>query len=213
MIPSAILFDLDGTIIDSEQTIINSWKTAHDRICPFISWNEEKLLSMMGQPAEDIPKGMGIPDELHQEYIKIFDKLLENIVFPLFDDVIEFLEKIRERNIPLGIVTGAKAGEARELLVQKEIDHFFDEFIGADSTKKGKPYPDPIILALEKMNLSSKKKDVLFVGDSNNDLLSAQAAGVTPILLWRKESKVPNNLKQNVDIIIPELMSLLDLIE
>lgn len=213
MIPSAILFDLDGTLLDSESIIIQSWKTAHDQLCPSVTWNEEKLLSMMGQPAEDIPKGMGVPDDLHKDYIRIFDKLLENIEFPLFDDVMTVLEQIREKNIPLGIVTGAKAGEAHELLAQKGIDHFFTEIVGADSTKKGKPYPDPIILALEKMHLNSKKNKVLFVGDSNNDLLSAQAAGVTPILLWRKDYKVPNSLRQNVDIIIPGLMSLCDMIE
>jgi phosphoglycolate phosphatase len=213
MIPSAILFDLDGTLLDSESTIIQSWKTAHDQICSFVEWNEEKLLSMMGQPAEDIPKGMGVPDDLHEDYIRIFDKLLENIEFPLFEDVTLVLESVREKNIPLCIVTGAKAGEAHDLLAQKEISHFFTEIIGADSTEKGKPYPDPIILALEKLHLSSNKKNVLFVGDSNNDLLSAQAAGVTPVLLWRKDYKVPNSLKQNVEIIIPGLMTLLDMIE
>jgi beta-phosphoglucomutase-like phosphatase (HAD superfamily) len=70
--PGAILFDLDGVILDSESLIIQSWKTAHKLICPNIEWNEERLLGLMGQPALAIPKGMGIPEELHRDYVNTF---------------------------------------------------------------------------------------------------------------------------------------------
>ncbi len=213
MVPSAILFDLDGTILDSDPIIIQSWKTAHEQTCPNIEWNENKLLSLMGQPAEAIPYGMGVPEELHQKYIIIFDRQLENLKLPLFDDVMPVLERIKEKSIPLGIVTGAKTEETLELLIQNNIDHFFAEIIGADLTERGKPFPDPINLAVERLHLNAMKKDILFVGDSINDLLSAKAAGVTPILLWRKNYKVPSVLQQNVSLIIPGLMPLLDLIE
>lgn len=213
MIPSAILFDLDGTLLDSDPIIIQSWKTAHEQTCPNIEWNENNLLSLMGQPAEAIPYGMGVPEELHSEYLEIFDRQLENLKLPLFDDVMPVLERIKEKSIPLGVVTGAKTGETSELLVQNKILHFFAEIIGADLTERGKPFPDPINLAVERLNLDSKKEEILFIGDSINDLLSAQAAGVTPILLWRKDDKIPRILQENVNLIIPGLMALLDLIE
>ena len=212
MIPSAILFDLDGTILDSDAIIIQSWKKAHDQTSPDVEWNESKLLSMMGQPAEDIPYGMGVPEELHQKYIDIFDQQFINIQLPLFDDVIPVLEKLKEKSIPLGIVTGAKTGEALELLIQNKIDHFFTEIIGADLTERGKPYPDPVNLAVERLDLNLNLKNVLLVGDSVNDLLSAQAAGVTPVLIWRNNGEVPSNLRQTDVIVIPELTQLLDLI-
>jgi HAD superfamily hydrolase (TIGR01549 family) len=213
MIPSAILFDLDGTILDSDAIIIQSWKTAHDQTSPDVEWNESKLWNMMGQPAEDIPYGMGVPEELHQKYLEIFDQQFINIRLSLFDDVLPVLEKLKGKSIPLGIVTGAKTGEAHELLVQNNIDHFFSEIIGADTTERGKPYPDPINLAVERLELNSKKKDILFVGDSLNDLISAQAADVTPILLWRKNTEVPKNMQQTGVIVIPGLIKLLELIE
>ncbi|MHA2245767.1 MAG: HAD family hydrolase [Candidatus Hodarchaeales archaeon] len=213
MIPSAILFDLDGTILDSDPIIIRSWRTAHEQTCPNVEWNENKLLSLMGQPAEAIPYGMGVPESLHHEYLDIFDQQLENLELPLFDDVIPVLERMKEKTIPLCVVTGAKTEETFELLIQNKADHFFDEIIGADLTQRGKPYPDPVNLAVKRLHLDSKKKDILFVGDSINDLLSARAAGVTPILLWRKDYEIPRNLKKNVDLIIPGLMTLLDLIE
>lgn len=213
MIPSAILFDLDGTILDSDAIIIQSWKIAHDHTCPDIKWDENKLLGMMGQPAEAIPVGMGVPKELHQKYLKVFDEQLIDIKIPLFDDVMPVLIKMKERSIPLGVVTGAKTGETLDLLIQNNIDHFFTEIIGADLTERGKPYPDPINLAVERLHLNSKKKNILFVGDSINDLLSAQAAGITPILLWRKNGIVPSNLQQTGVIVIPGLIELLDLIE
>ncbi|UCG04140.1 MAG: HAD family hydrolase [Candidatus Heimdallarchaeota archaeon] len=212
MIPSAILFDLDGTLLNSDAIIIQSWKIAHEQTSD-IEWNEKKLINMMGQPAEDIPYGMGVPEELHEKYLKIFDQQLINIKLPLFDDVIPVLEKIKEKSIPLGIVTGAKTGETLDLLIQNNINHYFTEIIGADSTQRGKPFPDPINLAIEKLNLDLKKKDILFVGDSMNDLLSAKSAGVIPILLWRKDDQVPQSLQQETKFIIHGLTALLDLIE
>jgi HAD superfamily hydrolase (TIGR01549 family) len=213
MIPSAILFDLDGTLLDSDAIIIQSWKTAHDQTSPDVEWNESKLWNMMGQPAEDIPYGMGVPEELHQKYLEIFDQQFINIRLPLFDDVLPVLEKLKGESIPLGIVTGAKTREAHELLIQNNIDNFFSEIIGADATVRGKPYPDPINLAIERLQLNSKKKDILFVGDSLNDLISAQAAGITPILLWRKDNEVPMNIQQTGVIVISGLTQLLELIE
>ena len=213
MIPAAILFDLDGTLLDSDAIIINSWKKAHEETCPKVEWDENKLLDMMGQPAEDIPHGMGVPEELHEKYLDIFDQQLVNIEIPLFEDVLPFLEQIKDKSIPLGIVTGAKTDETLEFLIQNKIDHFFSEIIGADLTERGKPYPDPINLVVERLQLNSRKKDILFVGDSLNDLVSAQAAGVTPILLWRKDNKIPRNMQQTGAIIIPGLKQLLEWIE
>ncbi|MFW9904819.1 MAG: HAD family hydrolase [Candidatus Thorarchaeota archaeon] len=213
MIPSAILFDLDGTLLDSDAIIIQSWKIAHNQTCPHVEWNENMLLNMMGQPAEDIPFGMGVPEDLHRKYLDVFNQHLINIRLPLFDDVIPVLEKIKEKIIPLGIVTGAKTGETLELLIQNNIDHFFTEIIGADLTERGKPYPDPINLAVEKLHLNSRKENILFVGDSNNDVVSAKAAGITPILLWRKNNNVPSNMQRTGVIVIPGLTQLLDLIE
>ncbi|MFX0124740.1 MAG: HAD family hydrolase [Candidatus Hodarchaeota archaeon] len=213
MIPSAILFDLDGTILDSDPVIIQSWKTAHEQTCPDIEWNENRLLSLMGQPAEAIPFGMSVPEDLHSKYLEIFDHQLLNQKLPLFDDVIPTLERIKVKSIPLVVVTGAKTGETLELLIQNGVDHFFTEIIGADLTERGKPYPDPINLAVKRLDLDSKRKNIFFVGDSINDLLSAQAAEVTPILVWRKDGEIPSNLQQNVKIIIPGLMELLNLIE
>lgn len=207
------MFDLDGTIIDSEPIIIQAWKIAHEKICPFIEWDENKLIRLMGQPAEVIPQNMGIPTEFHQEYEAAFDLYLENMYLPLFEDVLIVLEWMKNKSIPLCIVTGAKTEEARQILEQNKIKHFFTEIIGADLTERGKPFPDPINFALSKLNLSSELKKVLFIGDSLNDLLSAQAAGVIPVLVWRKDYKIPENLTKNADIVIPNLVKLLDILE
>ncbi|MFX0121042.1 MAG: HAD family hydrolase, partial [Candidatus Hodarchaeota archaeon] len=179
----------------------------------FIEWDENKLIRLMGQPAEVIPQNMGIPTEFHQEYEAAFDLYLENMYLPLFEDVLIVLEWMKNKSIPLCIVTGAKTEEARQILEQNKIKHFFTEIIGADLTERGKPFPDPINFALSKLNLSSELKKVLFIGDSLNDLLSAQAAGVIPVLVWRKDYKIPENLTKNADIVIPNLVKLLDILE
>ncbi len=213
MIPPAIFLDLDGTILDSEPMILQSWKIAHEQTCPDIKWNKTKLLSLMGQPAEAIPFGMGISLELHPKYLQIFDQQMEKLEFPLFDDVKPVLTKIKEKSIPLCIITGAKTDETLQLLIQNKIQRFFTEIIGADLTKRGKPYPDPINLAIERLNLNLRRREIIFVGDSINDMKSARAAGVISTLIWRKTSEIPNNIKQIADLIIPSFEVLLDLLE
>ncbi|MFX0173380.1 MAG: HAD family hydrolase [Candidatus Hodarchaeota archaeon] len=209
--PVAILFDLDGVILDSESLIIQSWKTAHKLICPNIEWNEERLLGLMGQPALAIPKGMGIPEELHRDYVNTFRNHLHRIDLPLFDDVPSVLEKIKEKKIPTCIITGARTKSAIEILNGNNILHYFDEVIGADLTMRGKPFPDPINLALKKLNFKLNK-GVIFIGDSINDLEAARAASIFAVLLWRKQQEIPQKMQKYADLIIPNLYSLLKII-
>lgn len=210
--PSVLLFDLDGVILDSEPLIIQSWKIAHKYISPDIEWEEEKLLSLMGQPAIVIPKGMGIPEELHGDYVEVFRNHLNRSELPLFDDVLPVLEKIKELRIPTSIITGARTKSAVEILNDKNMLHYFSEIIGADLTTRGKPFPDPINLALKKLNFTIKE-DVFFIGDSINDLMAAKAAGVTSVLLWRKQLAIPKKMRHYADFIIPNLHSILKYIQ
>lgn len=210
-IPDAIFFDLDGVILDSESVITQSWKTAHENVCPEIEWNEDKLYNLYGQPVNAILQGMGIPKELHEEYLEQFRNHLRKGYLPLFDDVIIVLDKIKELSIPTCIITGADTKSATEILNDNNILHYFTEIIGADLTSRGKPFPDPIILALKRLDFDVNRNQVFFIGDSINDLLAAKAAGVFAVFLWRKKKKIPQKIQQNADIIIYNLENLLDL--
>ena len=209
--PAAIFFDLDGVILDSEYVIIQSWKTTHDYICPEIEWSKEKFYSLMGQPVETMLKGMGISEELHEGFLESFRNHLREGDLPLFDDVINVLDKIKELSIPTCIITGADTKSATEILKDRDILHYFTEIIGADLTSRGKPFPDPINLALKKLKSEVSKNQVIFIGDSINDLLAAKAAGIIAVFLWRKENIIPQKIQQNADIIIYNLENLLDL--
>ncbi len=209
--PAAIFFDLDGVILDSESVIIQSWKTTHDYVCPEIEWSKEKFYSLMGQPVETMLKGMGISEELHEEFLESFRNHLRKGDLPLFDDVITVLDKIKQLNLPICVITGADTKSALEILNGNNILHYFTEIIGADLTSRGKPFPDPINLALKKLKSEVSKNQVFFIGDSINDLLAAKAAGVIAVFLWRKKNKIPKKLQQNADIIIYNLQNLLEL--
>ncbi|MFX0183082.1 MAG: HAD family hydrolase [Candidatus Hodarchaeota archaeon] len=206
--PSVFLFDLDGVILDSEPLIIQSWKNAHKYISPDIEWEEEKFLNLMGQPAIAIPKGMGIPEELHGDYVEAFRNHLNRNELPIFDDVLPVLDKIKELRIPTSIITGARTKSAVEILNDKNMLHYFSEIIGADLTTRGKPFSDPIVLTLKKLNITMNK-NVFFIGDSINDLLAARAAGITSVLLWRKQLAIPQKMRDYADYIIPNLFSIL----
>lgn len=204
--PSAILFDLDGTLIDSEKLILESWKYAHDKICPEIEWNAKKLLGLFGQSAIKVAENYGIPVKIREEYVRLFrEYITPRKIVELFEDVQSTLDTINSKNIPMGLVTGARTKAATEIVEGHGLTKYFSVIVGGDGTKRGKPYADPIDYALKKLNIKKEKERIWFVGDSIMDLLSSKAAGVKSYLVWRKDESIPTEMKKMADMVIDNL--------
>ena len=183
--PLAVLFDLDGTLIDSIELILNSARHAfRDREGHVPS--DAEWLTGVGIPLSTMFKRYARDDaEVDTLIAKYREYQLANHdrLVRCYDQVVDTVDRLRDAGHPLGIVT-SKTG----WLAQKGIDNVglgshFDVIIGCDTCDRHKPDPMPVLVACERLGYPTDQ--AVFVGDSIYDMQAGNAAGVTTIAaLW-----------------------------
>ncbi len=175
-----VLFDLDGTLIDSGPIIMASMRHASMTVLGREP-DEEKVRAAIGGPGllaqmrELDPARVAELVETYRAHNEPLHATLE-----AFDGVLELLPLLRERGHRLGIVTAKRVAT-----VQLAFDRFpvlretTEVLIGAEDTKRHKPDPDPILAALDR--LGAHPATAAYVGDSPFDIRAAKAAGALAV--------------------------------
>ena len=175
----AVLFDLDGTIIDSNNAIFETYTQVAKRLGvepPDI----EVLRGLLGQPSNlNLPILFGDNKDARPIYNEVVIKTHENL--PTLPHVKETLEKI---DLPMGIVTSKRKANAIEVL--GELYEKFDVLVTPEQTVKQKPDPEPMHLACKK--LSVKPEECVYIGDTVRDYKTARNSGTEFIALIDKGS-------------------------
>lgn len=185
---SGILFDLDGTLVNSAPDIGNA---------------ANSMLGTLGEPLATPAQikswiGNGIPKLVKRALTKDFDGEPEPAIFKqalpvfmqhyeqdvcvdsyLYEGVLETLKTLSDKGFTLGCVTNKAASCTLPLLNQLEVDQYFTSIVSGDTCEHKKPHPEPINFGIQEMGLQNK--DCALVGDSAHDLHAAQAAGIPAI--------------------------------
>jgi pyrophosphatase PpaX len=181
----AVLFDLDGTLIDSIGLIVAAMHHAFagfDGTVPADSdWMAGigtplyKQLALYARSAEEL-------DMLRERY-RAYQVIHHDNVIKEFPGTTAVLEDLFERGLAMGVVTSKNDQLARRGLELTGLAKFLPVVIGADSVTKHKPEPEPVLLALERLGV--RADEALMMGDSPHDISSGNAAGVKTIgALW-----------------------------
>jgi pyrophosphatase PpaX len=175
-----VLFDLDGTLIDSGAIIIASMRhaatTVLGREIP-----EAELAAAVGGPGL-IAQMRALDPSRVDELVAVYSAHNETLHDGLeacvgVEDVLETLHREGRR---LGIVTAKRRATVRLAFeVLPQLERYFDVVVGSDDTERHKPDPEPILLALERLH--AVPEGAAYVGDSPFDLRAARAAGVAAI--------------------------------
>ena len=183
--PTAVLFDLDGTLIDSVELIVNSALYAFEK-CGHPPPAAEDWLADVGLPLRTM-FGRFISDESamdqliagYREYqLANHDRLVRP-----YDEVTTTLTALRDGGHAVAVVTSKSEPLARRGLTHVGLDGFFDVIVGLESCTRHKPDPEPVHVALDRLGL--RPTDAAFVGDSPHDMAAGRAAGViTVAALW-----------------------------
>ncbi|WP_193017345.1 phosphoglycolate phosphatase [Proteus sp. FME41] len=179
----AIAFDLDGTLTDSAVGLTEATDYAL-KAKGFPPAGKHNVTIWVGNGVDMLLTralhNAGIEDvtaPLLKEMRDLFDEHYATSVktgSDLFPHVKETLEVLASHNIPLGIVTNKPSPFIAPLLQQLEIDNYFSLVLGGDDVKEKKPHPSPLYLTMGIFGV--KKEELLFVGDSRNDIIAAQEA-------------------------------------
>ncbi len=206
-----LLFDLDGTIINTNELIINSFLFTLDKYFPK-KYNREMLLPHLGKTLYEQMElfgGKGLAKELVEVYrehnLRTHDDMVTE--FPFVKDV---LYDLYSQGYKLGIVTTKVKSTALMGLRLFELDKLMSIVIGYEDTKKHKPDPAPIYYALE--CLKADPKTTLMVGDSQYDIEAANDAGITSIGVgWSLKGKEFIN-QFNPDYMIDDIRELISIV-
>lgn len=185
----AILFDLDGTIIDSAgdlQTTMNVILGQENRRP--ISLDEMKActgdgLQMMLDKAYRLtgaPADATAIASLMPRFLSVYEGV-EAKPECIYPDMAEFLHNEHATGTKMAVITNKHEAAAQRILKQVSLDKYFDVVIGGDSLPQRKPHPLPILHTLHEFGIS--QDDAVMIGDSPNDALAAQAAGIPSIIL------------------------------
>lgn len=171
----AVLFDLDGTLIDTNKLIAESFKHTFK-----IHHNEEKsdkeVSVFFGQPLEDSFKvyGEDICKAMIETY-RGYNEKIHDTMCKEFEGTTETIKTLKEMGIRLAIVTSKRKSLAERGMEINGILEYFDAIITPEDTKEHKPKPGPVLKACEVLGINPE--EALMVGDSNFDLMSGKSAG------------------------------------
>ena len=171
-----VLFDLDGTVIDSGAIILASMRHAAREVLG-VEVPDEQLMAAVGGPGLEAQMQALSPDRA-DELVTVYRAHNE----PLHDELIccagmdEVLVQLKDEGRRLGVVTAKRRQTVELAFARIPIEHLFETVVGGDETKKHKPDPEPLLLALERLGAASD--DAVYVGDAPFDVKAAKAAGL-----------------------------------
>jgi phosphoglycolate phosphatase len=208
-----VVFDLDGTLINSVEGIMRSinitfagiglgpYEWERDIVRFFGKTLEkwvETLLKEGGKYSEENVEK--VANDIWETYSKVGKKHNK-----LYDGVKDVLEELRKRGIKMAIATNMRSKHANIFLPLFGIDKYFEKVCTSTNTKRGKPFPDQMDSILEKVKVD--KSDALVVGDSRSDLEFARNSGVKVALV-----EMPWNRDLKSDYRVKKLRGILDIV-
>lgn len=207
-----ILFDLDGTLIDSGPIILASMRHAALTVLG-IEVDETKVRAAIGGPglvAQMRELDPDRVDELVDAYRAHNEPLHDEL--EAFDGMLDLLPRLRERGHRLGIVT-AKRRTTVELAFDRfpALSELTEVLVGADDTERHKPHPDPLLEGLRR--LGAQPREAAYIGDSPFDVCAAKAGGLFAVAVgWGGIHADDALLAEEPDILVHEPEELLDVL-
>ena len=179
---NTVLFDFDGTVMDTNGVIINSWQHTF-RTLDGKERSEEEIISTFGEPLAITMKKLlpHIPVEEGIETYRSYHYDNFSDLISVFPGIVELLKQLKEKGYKTGVVTSRMLHTTKQGLDKFDLNQYFDVVVTCDDTTKHKPDPEPVNIALEKLN--AKPEEAIMLGDSMFDILCARNAGVKSVLV------------------------------
>lgn len=181
----AILFDLDGTLLDSEDLHYRAFAQALTEFgYDITSVDQINYGGSFRKMFEAIAQQFRLPDDLFEQ---VYQRKVEiTIEWPadsveLIDGIMSYLELMKERSVPMGIVTNSEAAYVNHVLSQFELNHYFDHVVHAEHVANPKPAPDGYRYGLELLGVQPEQ--VLAFENTDGGIAAAKQAGLAVVAI------------------------------
>ncbi|MFB1082323.1 pyrophosphatase PpaX [Jeotgalibacillus sp. JSM ZJ347] len=206
-----VLFDLDGTLINTNELIISSFMHVMDHYYPG-EYSREDVLQFMGPPLIESFQALNPEktDEMVNFYRAYNQKVHDELVTP-FEGVDETVKELHKRGIKMAIVSTKRHEMVLRGLKLMKLDQYFDVVIGLDDVEHAKPHPEPLNKALKA--LGSTADQAIMIGDNHHDIEGGHNAGTrTAGVAWTSKGK-EHLAAYKPDFMLEEMSDLLNIIE
>ena len=209
---SAIIFDVDGVLLESNRLMIELHKIIAKEMGLRVP-DDKEITSLWGKSFRELINSIwpNVDAKLFKEYVKDYIQK-EKIIFPAVVGSKELIKKLKKMEFKLGIVTGRPRDFTEDHMRNSGFKlNLFDVIVTGDDTKNHKPSPDPILRAVELLKV--KPEETLYIGDSLVDLKAAKEAKVEFVGVLTGDVSKEEWIKNNVKNVIPSVSDLTNLLK
>ncbi len=171
------IFDLDGTLVDSANGLINCYRRALDKLD--LEYDADDIINFTMEPLYATYSRFKGPkaefETFENAMFKEYRTSLNSNSIP-YSDTRYTLQRIADDGLPMCIATRSTCKRANEVLRIHDLIQYFDHVIGHENVTKQKPDPECLEICTSFYNI--EKKDILFVGDGETDMMAAKAFGI-----------------------------------
>jgi len=207
---TTLLFDLDGTLINTNELIIASFTHTLNRYFPN-QYKREDILPFIGPTLRETFESIA-PDKVEEMFecyrehnLRYHDELVTE-----YEGVYETIKVLSENGFKLGIVTTKLLDTVMKGLKLTKLDSFFPVVIALNHVEKAKPDPEPVLKALEQ--LGSVPEEAIMIGDNYHDILAGKNAGTKTAGVGWAIKGAEHLAKYEPDYILKDMKDLLSIV-
>lgn len=174
-----IIFDIDGTLVDSSSLLLSTLKEIAQRYVPHPVTKEDLYSMWYGKTGDECIEALGVKPYLRAEALQLWCDLIvqeANNTSVAFEGILDMFEQLKVNNITCSYATSRDDRIANYGLEHAGILKYCSALVSAGMTNHTKPHPDPILLCTKLCG--AQLEHTLFIGDAFSDYQAAQAAGI-----------------------------------
>jgi len=206
-----VIFDMDGTLLDSQKDITISINYVRDRNYKLPPLEEAFIVEAINMEVRNLPKLFYGTDSYYEKDREIFEahyfeQCIQNPY--LYAGVEDTLKNLISTGVKISVATNAPTQFAQRMLTHLNVADMFDLIIGADKVSESKPNPEMLNKILNHYGFDKNLHSAWMIGDNSKDMLSAKNAGISSIFAtWgfspdSNHDRVVKRPKEILDIVL-----------
>ena len=206
------LFDLDGTLIQTPEIILKTFRITFEKYFPEVKLTRDEESNLLGHTLFETFGNYTKDQALINDMVAFYRKTSETFIeqgLKSYPNALETLKYLKQKKKHVGVVTSKMISVASHHIELVGLTPYVDHVIGYEDTQLHKPNPEPILKALELFH--TKAQDTIYVGDHENDIKAAKAANIKSCAVTYS-MRIKQMLFENPDFVIDELKNIKDLI-